>query len=684
MPRDTALAYVSTTEAAALEDCTPRTMRWRVANKKTSSTIAREKNRGGKNGEIHLIPLSELSTEARLRYAMERDGCGADAEADLASYRERYGEEGLNSLMARLDAVRELKLLKAEDSPDLAQRRQELADALGVKVRRMYDLEKAYAEEGLGGMMERTARSDKGKSRALCPLAQDFIIRMYATSSKLSQNRVRNHLQEMKKSLGAGACEDCPHNLNSLYRCELMDDGYDPGDICSKVGQGMRVPAAKDAVNRFVAGLDKGMLVLARCGEKRFDDLFRPTVRREKPKLVNETWFGDHHVFDLFVLDSQGRAQKPWLTAWTDAASSKLVGWELSFNPNSRTIRESLVLGIAKTKNSDVCGAPNIIYIDNGMDYRSKSVEGEGERNYEAGEIQPDLGGENALLKTLGIKFVHATVENARAKIIERDFGIIETQWIRGLPGYCGNKIGEKPDEYMKDLKQKKLMTFEEFVGYFVEVVLPGYNNWKGADGKLESPNELYERLPKARNEVISWAVLSMAMTEKAERKIRPDGIYLHNRRYWDDAFSTLIGETVTVRYFSDNANMVSVFHDGQYVTTAPIAENFQLLNEEPEKVAEFIQMARGARKTRSEMLREAAKRVRMVEDRAMEIPDLSNPATLTSMVHERMYADRRALENKAEARQAARKAAGDPFMRRRIAEGSAALDAALEGKGWG
>ena len=135
---------------------------------------------------------------------------------------------------------------------------------------------------------------------------------------------------------------------------------------------------------------------------------------RKKPDLVNDVWFGDHHQFDVFVLDDRGRPVRPWLTAWYDIGSGVLVGWCISTNPNSETITESFVRAVAEKPGSPIHGAPNTIYIDNGKDYRSRAFEGDTEAEYWRAR-NPEVMSEMYLqmvgastLQAMHVKVVHA------------------------------------------------------------------------------------------------------------------------------------------------------------------------------------------------------------------------------------------------------------------------------------
>lgn len=623
--------YVDTQSAARLMGVTPRAIRKSIGRSKLSS--AKVTGQGGAGGIAHLIPISELPMEAQLRHHQQAEGVNAQS-ADLAAYRERYGEAGLEKVMARLRAVQEMQLLRGDKRS--AQRRAEIAEAMGVKPRCIYDWERKYEAEGLEGLMDKTMRSDKGKSRTLCLLAQDRINYSYLTNGRPSQNWVYMRLRELCDRLGPAICEECCHNPESCNRADMLARGADPGEACRCAGSGMVIPSHHSSINRYVKTLDPAVVTLGRYGNKRFDDLYIPKVRRERPEQVNEVWFGDHHVFDLFVLDSKGVARRPWLTAWMDACSGCFVGWLLSFSPNSKTIGESLALAIAKT-GSPFEGPPMWLYIDNGKDYRSRMIEGTGEQAYQPGKLNSEITADNALLKCLGIGVHHALPWRARSKTIERAFGLME-EWIKEMPGYCGNKIGTKPEKLMEDLRRKRLITFEEFAAYFANSLLPEYHAYRGPEGREASPLEMYESHSKARTETVGWPTLSIAMSEKCERVVRPDGIYISHMRYWDEAMAGIVGARVQVVMFQHIKGYITVMKDNAYICTAKTAEQYKLLGEDEEKIAQLTAMQARTRKEKMAALRLPVERVRMIDDMAMEIPDMAQGATITSLVHERAY----------------------------------------------
>ena len=93
----------------------------------------------------------------------------------------------------------------------------------------------------------------------------------------------------------------------------------------------MMIPANRHAVNRIVETMDKAQMTFARYGKRAWEAAYMQKTKRSKPTLVNEVWFGDHHKLDLVVLDENDNLVRPWMTAWMDACSKKIVGWELTY-----------------------------------------------------------------------------------------------------------------------------------------------------------------------------------------------------------------------------------------------------------------------------------------------------------------------------------------------------------------
>ena len=178
-------------------------------------------------------------------------------------------------------------------------------------------------------------------------------------------------------------------------------------------------------------------------------------------------------MLNLFVRDRDGRVLRPWLTAWMDDATNALVGWMLTTNPNSDTIAESFARAAVATKGSPFRGLPQIVYIDNGKDYRSKRFEGSQVEEYEIGRLNDDFAG-RPMLEALGIGVKHAIPYWAWSKPIERMFGTIDRRWMRDMPGWCGDSPDLRPQNI------DELITFEAFAARFRAEVIDRYHNFAG------------------------------------------------------------------------------------------------------------------------------------------------------------------------------------------------------------
>lgn len=391
--------------------------------------------RGGNRGKSYLVDITGLPPEAQLKHMAQMEG-GRFGEADIVSYQARYGDKGVQEVLARYNAVLACRIIEQDGKGGITQRKRELAEGLGVALKTLYRWRAAYAEKGLAGLMDKTEQCNKGKPKSMCLMAQDFVRTNLYSAAKHTNRSVYEKLKRLDQELGPRACSRCPHCENSIVRRELALSGQaQEYSICDAPGQGMVIPASVSSINRYVQTIPAGQLAYARYGKRYWEAHYMPKAQRQKPEKINECWFGDHHMFDLFVVDDDGRIVRPWMTAWSDAASGCFVGWSITTSPNSTTIAETFVRAVAKNEYSPFWGVPASIYIDNGKDYRSKRFEGDRETEHIIGRLNEQLG-KTALLQVLGVSVIHAQPYKAWSKIIERLFGTLENRYIRDLPGW--------------------------------------------------------------------------------------------------------------------------------------------------------------------------------------------------------------------------------------------------------
>lgn len=209
-----------------------------------------------------------------------------------------------------------------------------------------------------------------------------------------------------------------------------------------------------------------------------------------------ECWIGDHCVLDLWCLYG-GKLIRPWLTAWQDWHTRKIVGWTLSPKPSSETIRAAFAAAMRDTENR---GGPDVVYIDNGKDYACYAFHGATKQQRRdkvklLGKGYIDEGQFRGLFGELSIDVIFAKPFNARAKgRLEKWFHYgLHEDFDKAWETYAGNKPEARPEALAAILKGD-VPTFEqvhEAIGPHIE----GFNT--NADHSLEgiegmSPAEAY------------------------------------------------------------------------------------------------------------------------------------------------------------------------------------------------
>ena len=671
------MQWISTERAAEAMGINLRKLQRMISDRKILAEVQRGTR--GAGGITYRIPLDALPVEAQVRYWMSRDNTEA-GDADIAGYRERYGEAGLKELLRSQAAAREVigrlsGMLRGRGAVY-----EEAAKRYGVSTRTIRRWESAYREKGLKGLMKPLERADKGESRTICAWAGDFLKHMYVGgqvggigggNAKICQQSAFVRLQEEAERLGENACDMCPYCAGSSVRSEMSRAEREKFPECDKAsGPGMIVPNNRYAVNRYMAQIPQAVKDFGRYGDRYWAAHHMQKARRDKPTRVNECWFGDHHRFDLFVLGEDGVPFRPWLTAWTDACSGEFVGWMLTAEPSSDTIAESFCRAAAYTRGSDIHGLPGAVYVDNGKDYRSARFEG-GKVAYKGlgklnGRFDPDgEGGDNAksLLQYFDVNMIRAQPYKAWSKTIERLFGVIEQRWIRELPGWCGDSPEERPQNLGIELsrlqKDGKMLTFEQFAEIWATKILPEYRAHRGADGR--SPGEIYASAERYPMPTPNWDTLALMKSQAVQRKVETTGIRFQNQRYWNEILSDYIEQYVTVRYNRGYCESVTVMHERHFVCEAEVAENLKLVGEDNEKIAEHMKaQARQRAKVTGEIkrLKQSTKGLRTRAAYVEEIDEQRDMAEATLVSTE----GRRAARAKAEAdeRRAGKKKAAD------------------------
>jgi len=469
------------------------------------------------------------------------------------------------------------------------------------------------------------ARHIKKADRALVKANKSGADTIYAQIKALTykyganKNTVRSFDEAAIMFAWSQYCTQKHLNLSDVYE-ETINTAYSAG---WKTG-------SYDSLVRIINKMDPATRTRSRKGERRFEaDHLKKIVRNYEEIWSNFQWCGDHHIFDVFVKLPDGKGgwtfKRPWLTAWMDMASRSIMGWVISFNPNSRCIAMALAHGI-KDKNDPNFpqhGLPSSVYIDNGKDYRAKYLNGEEIKigkidypdiieKYAALGIEPfyiDLeydpdqdawvkkrGKKNITIKGIRVGGVYARLSISQhyarayhpwAKPIERMFRNVVQGFSRHLPGWCGSGHDQRPEKLNFELKRGTVLTLDEFCDAWYGWVTNKYHKQKhtghGMNGM--SPDQAFKA--KLQNPTkVSPQLLDFALLKKDRVKMYNWGFNLNGRQYEPDLPVNLHGGNIANHIIGE---WVQIYHDYDHKTVRIYKDGEYLCNGKPLDRASFM-----------------------------------------------------------------------------------------------
>lgn len=478
--------------------------------------------------------------------------------------------------------------------------------------------------------------------RSMCLYACDYAIYRHLAVNAPSSNKILREFTAMEPF----PCKSCPYS-KAWQEAELKEhtDAGKPGllDIppfqCTRKAEFMVIPKTRYPINDLLASVSKQDVCMARKGVHEWEAKYHYTPARKKPERVNAVWFGDHTPLDIFVItkyqkDGTVETARVWLTAIMDAASNAMVGYTLTTRPNSASIAEAFARAAVFTVDSPFAGLPEVFYIDNGRDFRSKLISGE---NLQEPRLNKDFAS-CSMLEWLGVHVTHALPYRGSSKTIERIFGTIEREWISDLPGWCGNSIENRPSAFAADLNAGRLYSFEQFVSYFADTIWPAYNRFKSTPDKA-SPLELYESLPKADTLVPSWRTMAVLKYPSKPHTIQSDGIRFNNHWYWHPTLAPYIGEKVHIFAFDAPFHRtISVTLHRAFIAEAHPTTGLSVIEDDRLRVIQHLAEQRKQKRAvshRLETLRKIVFKTDLLE-RGMHIPAIEEYSYSQTIDHQR------------------------------------------------
>lgn len=352
--------------------------------------------------------------------------------------------------------------------------------------------------------------------------------------------------------------------------------------------QGITIPSYSSFKIR-VRKIPEIVVARYRFGKKYYEDKYLPYIPQDYSNTYsNQLWIGDHHIFDVLVVDEEGNVFRPWLSAWEDLHSRMLVGYVVNrISPNSDIVLDSFARGCYTH------GIPDEIKIDNGKDYKTYDLF--------------NSGFALSICNTMNIGVTNALPFNAKAKPIERLFGTLESKYCKFLDSYIGNSPHNRPED-MRKLNKKlknKAMPYNDFLK-FVDNMIKTYNSSYHSTIKT-TPIEAYKSgFTKPMRYVADEDVLNaFFMRTSKPIKVSRNGIRVPAIGYYydDTRLAPYIGKEVYARYNADDVRKVYIFDESNDLICS--AKCVEISSHKSPVTMEYIRELQHKKKAKNKFIRE-------------------------------------------------------------------------------
>src|SRR5574344_2097080 len=303
-------------------------------------------------------------------------------------------------------------------------------------------------------------------------------------------------------------------------------------------------PSSKSFIRKLRKDVPEQAIFLARYGDAAWNKKYASYIPRDYSNITaGNFWVSDHAQIDVAV-NFNGSVCFPWVTVFRDIKSSKWLGWFLhADSPNSDHIFQAFYYGVQKF------GLPNDIYLDNGKDYRCKDFAGGRNNKVKVNHTQDK---ENSLMRNIGVDVHFALPYNAQTKPVERDFLKVKTYFSKHFIGYRGGKITERPEKLKDEIKNDKIMQFDEFKTVFDDFIENTLNKMPSKGKVLQGrcPDELWAEEFTNKKVIGKDALKLFCMRTSRPVSIGRNGVYDSQLKltYWDEWMICEKGRKVFIR----------------------------------------------------------------------------------------------------------------------------------------
>lgn len=506
--------YITICEAAKLLGVTERTIHFNISQKHYTTKAIPSKGRGGKR---YLIALDSLPKEAQERYK-EKQITPTPLKIFSEEVMKRYSMEQREKAVERYNILVEWERSGLNGQKFVKKYCEEHSDKLTYRMLKFW--EDKYNKSGIVGLIDKRG-GDLSGSDCMPPEVWDMFYSMYMTPQQRS-------------------VQLCYDKVKAYFRRtspETVIPSY--STFTAKTRQ-----------------IDRYAILAFRKGRKALEDK-RPYMERDPSDLnSNSCWVSDHHLADVLVKNKRGKIVRPWITAYQDAKSRKIVACSVyDGSPNATRIKQALRIGITEY------GIPEEVNTDNGKDYLST-------------DLNPDSA--NSVLNVLGIKKRRAKPYHGQSKPIERFFKTLEERFGKRFYSYIGSDGKNRPEHMRKlnkelekapDIPSLELYS-ERLANYIIE-----YNSTHHSGNGMNdrTPDEVYySSFEKPAQMISDEAVLKVLFGNRCECKVSNSGVKVCGLRFVSEELIDLFDRKVIVQYDPEDLSKVYVYtEDGKFYCQA-------------------------------------------------------------------------------------------------------------------
>lgn len=494
----------------------------------------------GNNQKEYLIPLTELTDRERwLLHNRQAADAGMPKKPEPKPRRTPseksmcdFSETQRHEIALWTSLVQEWQLYrsapgvkKTELDRDFCRKVSDEYPNLVISPRTLYRKWQAYEAGDLEGLVDNRGGSNKGKTTIPEEIRNGFLY-FYLDERRLPIAR----------------CYELTKEWTDEFYPELLSS----------------LPSER-TFRRLTEELPQAVIAYFRFGEKALRDKYMPYVERLYEDIeANDVWIADNHTFDFITIGEGGKQHRLYLTAFIDAKSGVMVGWNLTDNPSSQSTLLALRHAMLHF------GVPRSVYFDNGSEFLVHDIGGRGHRkkaNWNKEKLPPTI------LDTMGIEMHNALVRNAKAKPIERTFGTLKNHISRVIETFCGGTILERPESLKYKLKKGLIPEDAQIREMFSTLINGDYNvdQYGGKERRYQGMTRLDVwncSIKRTKFRMASEKDLDILLARTSRRqKISRNGVYItiSGEKLWYRAEDTAlhIGEEVYVRF--DPADITSV-----------------------------------------------------------------------------------------------------------------------------